>query len=119
MSFVFFFFNDTATTEIYTLSLHDALPRPRRAAREPQQGQPPAPLPPDRPAQHRAGHGRRPAEPRHPATRRPAPPQPVRTLRATVPADRPAPRPLRHRHIHIRRPLHSRRTGAGLVGIPD
>src|SRR2546429_8784071 len=38
--FFFFFFNDTATTEIYTLSLHDALPictarasirRPRRA----------------------------------------------------------------------------------------
>src|SRR5258706_1604868 len=39
----FFFFNDTATTEIYTLSLHDALPisrsarsrrsSPRRAAR--------------------------------------------------------------------------------------
>src|SRR2546422_11270071 len=32
---IFFFFNDTATTEIYTLSLHDALPiyphRPRRA----------------------------------------------------------------------------------------
>src|SRR2546426_7459728 len=26
MSFYFFFFNDTATTEIYTLSLHDALP---------------------------------------------------------------------------------------------
>ena len=26
MFFVFFFFNDTATTEIYTLSLHDALP---------------------------------------------------------------------------------------------
>src|SRR5690242_21630431 len=24
--YVFFFFNDTATTEIYTLSLHDALP---------------------------------------------------------------------------------------------
>ena len=23
---LFFFFNDTATTEIYTLSLHDALP---------------------------------------------------------------------------------------------
>src|SRR2546430_11143887 len=39
MSF-FFFFNDTATTEIYTLSLHDALPifiRPRshRAPRHP------------------------------------------------------------------------------------
>src|SRR5215813_3137473 len=26
MNFFFFFFNDTATTEIYTLSLHDALP---------------------------------------------------------------------------------------------
>src|SRR5216684_848756 len=26
VEFVFFFFNDTATTEIYTLSLHDALP---------------------------------------------------------------------------------------------
>src|SRR5207253_10210478 len=25
-SYMFFFFNDTATTEIYTLSLHDALP---------------------------------------------------------------------------------------------
>src|SRR2546430_8511660 len=38
--FFFFFFNDTATTEIYTLSLHDALPicpegcsRPRTCAR--------------------------------------------------------------------------------------
>src|SRR5256885_12877645 len=28
--FLFFFFNDTATTEIYTLSLHDALPIFRR-----------------------------------------------------------------------------------------
>jgi len=26
MHLFFFFFNDTATTEIYTLSLHDALP---------------------------------------------------------------------------------------------
>src|SRR3989442_12297844 len=26
LSHLFFFFNDTATTEIYTLSLHDALP---------------------------------------------------------------------------------------------
>src|SRR5256885_13116732 len=39
--FFFFFFNDTATTEIYTLSLHDALPislqgdfRVRRGCRE-------------------------------------------------------------------------------------
>src|SRR2546425_4965187 len=32
--FFFFFFNDTATTEIYTLSLHDALPiSVRRRAR--------------------------------------------------------------------------------------
>src|SRR5690349_22589788 len=34
-SFFFFFFNDTATTEIYTLSLHDALPiymtRPKKS----------------------------------------------------------------------------------------
>src|SRR5277367_6978495 len=28
----FFFFNDTATTEIYTLSLHDALPISRQKA---------------------------------------------------------------------------------------
>src|SRR6266699_6716962 len=41
--FFSFFFNDTATTEIYTLSLHDALPiclpasdaRARRCARDP------------------------------------------------------------------------------------
>src|SRR5712672_4126139 len=34
--FFFFFFNDTATTEIYTLSLHDALPiRPLRLGRRP------------------------------------------------------------------------------------
>src|SRR5256885_14566669 len=31
--FCFFFFNDTATTEIYTLSLHDALPISRRMCR--------------------------------------------------------------------------------------
>src|SRR5688572_32897297 len=35
LSVVFaFFFNDTATTEIYTLSLHDALPIFQRRARE-------------------------------------------------------------------------------------
>src|SRR2546429_6344902 len=33
LAFFFFFFNDTATTEIYTLSLHDALPISPRAAR--------------------------------------------------------------------------------------
>src|SRR2546422_6931955 len=31
-SLLFFFFNDTATTEIYTLSLHDALPISRQRA---------------------------------------------------------------------------------------
>src|SRR5256885_13147973 len=31
-SSLFFFFNDTATTEIYTLSLHDALPISERRA---------------------------------------------------------------------------------------
>src|SRR3712207_8052669 len=35
-----FFFNDTATTEIYTLSLHDALPISRRPV-EPDVGQVP------------------------------------------------------------------------------
>src|SRR5271167_5242319 len=44
-SWLFFFFNDTATTEIYTLSLHDALPispgrRPCAAGRAPRDRQP-------------------------------------------------------------------------------
>src|SRR6266567_9197125 len=41
--FFFFFFNDTATTEIYTLSLHDALPiflDPWRRLCSRQQGRP-------------------------------------------------------------------------------
>src|SRR5436309_8330879 len=33
LSLIFFFFNDTATTEIYTLSLHDALPISLRSPR--------------------------------------------------------------------------------------
>src|SRR2546430_12463513 len=33
LCFFFFFFNDTATTEIYTLSLHDALPISHRGRR--------------------------------------------------------------------------------------
>src|SRR2546430_11322974 len=43
MLLVFFFFNDTATTEIYTLSLHDALPISAGGAR-------------DRARRRRAGH---------------------------------------------------------------
>src|SRR5256885_16746863 len=43
---LFFFFNDTATTEIYTLSLHDALPiyQPRAARGGPQGVDPPRQL---------------------------------------------------------------------------
>src|SRR2546427_12057932 len=33
LQYFFFFFNDTATTEIYTLSLHDALPILRQGRR--------------------------------------------------------------------------------------
>src|SRR5882762_11825521 len=35
---LFFFFNDTATTEIYTLSLHDALPIYGRGSERPTHG---------------------------------------------------------------------------------
>src|SRR5215217_1976022 len=50
--YFFFFFNDTATTEIYTLSLHDALPIRRGAQPAPHGGQPRVPCggpPPDPP----------------------------------------------------------------------
>src|SRR3712207_8491412 len=48
-SLFFFFFNDTATTEIYTLSLHDALPIfPLREAYSPAFA--PKPTPQSRPA---------------------------------------------------------------------
>src|SRR2546430_12574615 len=45
--FFFFFFNDTATTEIYTLSLHDALPIYQRES-------PPSALPSSRPPPRQA-----------------------------------------------------------------
>src|SRR2546430_17586912 len=35
LTFIFFFFNDTATTEIYPLSLHDALPISTRTTSRP------------------------------------------------------------------------------------
>src|SRR3989442_14302290 len=41
-SFFFFFFNDTATTEIYTLSLHDALPISLRLGKPPRDREPEA-----------------------------------------------------------------------------
>src|SRR5258707_9990882 len=40
--FIFFFFNDTATTEIYTLSLHDALPISFPGAGRSGRGSPPS-----------------------------------------------------------------------------
>src|SRR6266568_8682488 len=43
--FLFFFFNDTATTEIYTLSLHDALPIRPPGKRPPRREPRPPPLP--------------------------------------------------------------------------
>src|SRR2546426_4223067 len=39
-TFFFFFFNDTATTEIYTLSLHDALPISHAQSESPRSGEP-------------------------------------------------------------------------------
>src|SRR2546426_2665521 len=47
---LFFFFNDTATTEIYTLSLHDALPISARRRARARQG--------DRRAARRSGAAR-------------------------------------------------------------
>src|SRR3712207_9223965 len=52
VSLVYFFFNDTATTEIYTLSLHDALPISgalRRGGLRPRAGLRPRPDRGDRP----------------------------------------------------------------------
>src|SRR3712207_8060843 len=56
--YCFFFFNDTATTEIYTLSLHDALPISRRRGPRTGRDRDAAPLRPDR--------GWRPSEPARP-----------------------------------------------------
>src|SRR3712207_7666778 len=57
----FFFFNDTATTEIYTLSLHDALPiSARRPCREEEVAALEGPAPRSRPgAARRLAHGGR------------------------------------------------------------
>src|SRR5690348_18394871 len=58
----FFFFNDTATTEIYTLSLHDALPICRAARVEPRRPRLPR-AHQGRARRHRAVRGRRHREP--------------------------------------------------------
>src|SRR3712207_8303445 len=80
---LFFFFNDTATTEIYTLSLHDALPisrragprsaggagRPVRSARPPRRPSPPSAgkrrLASGRPSRAAARSGREPRSEEH------------------------------------------------------
>src|SRR5256885_2279241 len=91
-----FFFNDTATTEIYTLSLHDALPISHRRL----DGRP---LGPHAPAGHRQGAGRgRRAAGQHGARLRHHPLRPL--LRGRGLWHR-----LRHRHggagrIHARTP---------------
>src|SRR3712207_7130640 len=54
-----FFFNDTATTEIYTLSLHDALPIYDSCLHPSWRGSARARTPPDRPARS-ASAGRAP-----------------------------------------------------------
>src|SRR3989454_12670767 len=76
---LFFFFNDTATTEIYTLSLHDALPiwrgdRERAGPRGPGSARQPAGA---RPAAARAARAPGAARPRG-AERPAAPPRPDR-----------------------------------------
>src|ERR1043165_9397450 len=53
ISYAFFFFNDTATTEIYTLSLHDALPISRRRCRPPYSRSAPAARSAGTPARNR------------------------------------------------------------------
>src|SRR6266496_2321179 len=69
----FFFFNDTATTEIYTLSLHDALPISSALAR-PDRHQPPSPAPVR--LDHAGADGSRPL----PADRRQAARAPARPM---------------------------------------
>src|SRR6266700_2092566 len=77
-SYFFFFFNDTATTEIYTLSLHDALPISLV------------------PAGHQEGdRGGLPGPPRHP--RRRSKPKDTPRARHLWPEETPTPASGRHR----------------------
>src|SRR2546429_6740110 len=59
---MFFFFNDTATTEIYTLSLHDALPIYRRADWYRRRSRPSGRLQPGQPCIGQPRTGRRAAD---------------------------------------------------------
>src|SRR2546422_11393913 len=57
LSLFFFFFNDTATTEIYTLSLHDALPISRDRGEGPGAHAPPCGHEPQQPGPPLRGPG--------------------------------------------------------------
>src|SRR2546430_17000282 len=85
----FFFFNDTATTEIYTLSLHDALPIYRPISVPRIAGNPG----PSNRALRRTRWQVRPAQHRSPTVRvlAPASPAPQRSARRTRRAQRPLP----------------------------
>src|SRR3712207_7931992 len=64
LGLTFFFFNDTATTEIYTLSLHDALPiclRCLDAAAIPSASTPPSATPTSTPSHARSAPSHAPA----------------------------------------------------------
>src|SRR2546426_7489221 len=112
LTMLFFFFNDTATTEIYTLSLHDALPiSPPRA---PAPSRAPAPRDPSRrsaaadPAHHghAAGPGRAGRHAHRRALRHDPPPR-RRTRRAPDP-----------RGPRARQETRRRRRRGGLRGGP-
>src|SRR6266702_7802819 len=89
LTLLFFFFNDTATTEIYTLSLHDALPISAQPLSDP-----PVPLPDRRARQRQPDHRDRIGPPRQHADRqqhmRPAAPRAPRPPRPQPPPDLPS-----------------------------
>src|SRR3989475_11614013 len=93
----FFFFNDTATTEIYTLSLHDALPISRAAKGFANRHT----TPPDPPPPAARGHRSGPPPPASPArsprpVRVPSPPPPPASARAPCRARPACSVPCRH-----------------------
>src|SRR5256884_9422199 len=96
-TYYFFFFNDTATTEIYTLSLHDALPicARRRRARGERAAAPSSSGPSTRPRSRDRAREARAATPRTTPRAAPAPPksaaEPTSDARTVSPSPCPAP----------------------------
>src|SRR5256885_16673111 len=103
--FFFFFFNDTATTEIYTLSLHDALPIFP-------QGGAPAGSPRSNGRGARRRRDRRPGPPRRRRGRRDGPPRAARRRARACQGDRRA-----ARRSGAARPHGTGRARAGRAGI--